>query len=107
MSTSTSAVAATYATPYEARYLASEVEGAEGVVHTHPTSVDAIVPGSGDWAQAARGIPNYVAHGTRSVVVEISGGQVRVRVISGHLSTQERRDVRSRLREFQVSGVGH
>lgn len=59
----------------------------------------------GDWQVPSLGVPNHVAHGTRSVVVEISGGQVRVRVVSGNISNQERQQIQRQSKQFQRQGV--
>lgn len=53
----------------------------------------------------AQGVANYVAHGKRTVVVEISGGQVRARVVAGSLTAEEKRDLQQRLNEFQSKGA--
>ena len=83
----------------------SEVAGAEAIVHTHPTNGTEITPGNEDWQAPARGLPNYIAHGERSVVVEISGGQVRVRVVSGSVSRSERSQIQDQANRFQRQGV--
>ncbi len=82
--------------------------GAAAVAHTHPPDErNTPLPGSGDWQLPSRGIPNYIVYGNSVVaVVEISGGQVRVRMIEGNLSDLGRSsDIRSRLNDFQGLGT--
>jgi hypothetical protein len=100
-------IATTSATPSSASFPASAIAGAEGAVHTHPTNATEITPGNGDWQVPSRGVPNYVAHGTRSVVVEISGGQVRVRVVAGNINNSERQQIQRQTNRFQRQGVNH
>ena len=101
---STSNVPLTDSGPSHAAFKPSEVAGADGVIHTHPTDANTIVPGAGDSAVPEMGIPNYIAHGTSVIAVEISGGQVRGRVVSGKIGSDDRRGLRSRLNEFQRRG---
>jgi len=101
---STSNVPLTDSGPSHAAFKPSEVAGADGVIHTHPTDANTIVPGAGDSAVPEMGIPNYIAHGTSVIAVEISGGQVRGRVVSGKIGSDDRRGLKSRLNEFQRRG---
>jgi hypothetical protein len=97
----------TSATPAGISFPMAAIAGAEAVEHTHPTDVAQITPGPGDWQGPARGYPTYVAHGTRSVVVEISGGQVRTRVTGGNLTSSERHQIQRRMNEYQGHGESH
>ncbi|WP_017931466.1 RHS repeat-associated core domain-containing protein [Robiginitomaculum antarcticum] len=101
----TSNVPLTSSSSSSAAFKPSEVAGADGVVHTHPTNKNTPVPGAGDSQVPEMGIPNYIAHGSNTVIaVEISGGQVRGRVVSGKLGSTDRKALRSRLNQFQRRG---
>ena len=89
------------ATPTSAEFAFAEVATATAVGHTHPTDGNTIVPGTGDAGVVNRGIPNFVMHGQRVVVVEVSGGQFRARVTSGSVTGAERRLIQQRLNQFQ------
>lgn len=87
-----------------------EAKGAAAVEHPHILSNGASRrPGPGDWTvPAGIGAPNYVEQNGGSVVLEISGGQVRIRVISGgDLSrvTGEYQEAQKQLNQFQEFGV--
>ena len=104
-STSMSQIPLLNSTPTSAEFNSSEITGADAIVHTHPTNSATPVPGNSDWQAPAMGIPNYVAYGDSVVIaVEISGGQIRARVTSGSINTQQKRDVRSQLNRFQRQG---
>ena len=104
-STTTSQVSLLNSSPNSAEFNSSEIAGADAIVHTHPTDSATPVPGDSDWQAPAMGIPNYVAYGDSVVIaVEISGGQMRARVTTGSLNTQQRRDIRSQLNGFQRQG---
>jgi len=98
----TSNVPLTDVGPSHAKFDPAEIAGAVGIVHTHPTKENSIIPGKGDSRVPELGIPNYIAHGTSVLAVEISGGQVRARVISGNV--KDKSALRSRLRNFQSKG---
>jgi RHS repeat-associated protein len=100
-------VPVTNATPWGATFKPADIAGAEAINHPHPTSATTIVPGPGDWQAPALGVPNYVAHGVRTVVTEISGGQVRIRTITGPITATERQAMRTRANEFQRHGRSH
>ncbi len=106
-SPTTSPIATTNATPNSASYPSAAIAGAEATVHTQPTDANGITPGRGDWQPTAQGVPNYVAHGTRTIVVEVSGGQVRVRVVQGSITYAERTQIRNALNGFQRLGISH
>ena len=91
--------------PSHALFNFSDVAGADAVVHTHPTDVNTAVAGDGDIdLPSLRGIPNYVAHGTTTIAIEISGGQVRARVVSGSLASTDRSALKTQLNSFQKQG---
>ena len=91
--------------PSHALFNFSDVAGADAVVHTHPTDVNTAVAGDGDIdLPSLRGIPNYVAHGTTTIAIEISGGQVRARVVSGSLASTDRSAFKTQLNGFQKQG---
>ena len=85
----------------------SELKGADAFGHSHPETVNASEsqtglirgpgtdganhgPGDGG-ATLQAGIPGYITHQGRTLVIEVSGGQARVRVISGSVNRIERR----------------
>jgi RHS repeat-associated protein len=99
----------TSATPSSASFPATEIQGAGAMVHTHPTDSAGAVPGgdsgNGDWQAPALGVPNYAVHGSKTAfAIEISGGQIRVRVVKGSLSSAEQRVLRQRLNSYQRAG---
>jgi hypothetical protein len=98
-------IATTSATPTSARFPAAAIAGAEAMIHTHPTNAAMIVPGGGDWQAPALGVPNYAAHGQRAIVVEISGGQVRIRVVAGAVTPAERFQLKNVVNSYQRQGV--
>jgi uncharacterized protein (DUF1684 family) len=77
------------------------------VIHSHPNNDDyGIEPGyrdenRGDHVAVERGQPNYITRDGTVIVVERSGGQYRVRVVDGRVSSRDRREIRSRLNDFQ------
>jgi len=79
--------------------------GAHALVHTHSTLFSDILPGPRDWEPAALGLPNYVMFDERALVVEVSGGQVRARIIAGRLDSRERRLLLAVLSRFQEHGA--
>ena len=102
---STSNVALTDAGPDFAEFSASDVAGADAAIHTHPTDTTTAVPGKGDIdLPSLHGIPNYISHGTTVIAVEISGGQVRGRVVSGSINSNDKRGLKSTLNQFQRKG---
>lgn len=97
------------ATPSSANFQTSEIEGADAMVHTHPTNETSPVPGgdskSGDWQAPGMGIANYAVHGSKTVIaVEISGGQIRARIVKGRSSSSESRALRQPLNRYQQAG---
>ena len=50
------------------------------------------------------GRPNYIYQNGRVVVVEKSGGQFRVRGVSGSMARNERREIKRSLNKFQRRG---
>src|SRR5262249_47572365 len=95
----------TSATRDSARFPVSAILGAGAMVHTHPTSSTDIPPTEADATVTIYGVPNYVAHGKRSVVVEVSGGQARVRVIFGDFTSNEESEILKNLMRFQTYGA--
>lgn len=79
----------------------------EAIVHSHPNNSDyGVEPGyhgsgKGDHVAVEGGYPNYITRDGDVVVVERSGGQYRVRVVSGNISPSEARAIKSALRELQ------
>lgn len=84
--------------------------------HSHPEDVsaarsvsgkpgsDGANPGPGDGAATIKaGIPNYITHQGRALVVEVSGGQARVRLVAGSINKIERAKIMERLRAMQRS----
>jgi hypothetical protein len=66
------------------------------------------VPAPHDHKVLAAGYPLYIlvqdgSETKRIIVLEISGGQFRIRLTQGELSADEQRDIRARLNEFQES----
>jgi hypothetical protein len=85
---------------------AAALDGAGALVHTHPRADGEPLPGDEDWQAPALGVPNYIAYGRRVLVVEISGGQFRARVVAGSLSAAERADLVDQLDLFQRETEG-
>lgn len=97
----------------------SELKGADAFGHSHPENVnaseggvglikgpgtDGANPGPNDGnATLQAGMPNYITHQGRTIVIEVSGGQARVRVVSGKINSIERRHIIRRLRSMQRS----
>ncbi|SER89982.1 RHS repeat-associated core domain-containing protein [Sphingobium sp. YR768] len=95
----------------------SELAGADAFGHSHAEDVNAteaqqgIVsgpgtdganPGPGDGAATLQaGIPNYITHQGRTIVIEVSGGQARVRVVGGQVNRTEQQKISQRLRSMQ------
>lgn len=97
----------------------SELIGADAFGHSHPENVDASEggvglvkgpgtdganPGPNDGSTALQaGMPNYITHQGMTIVIEVSGGQARVRVVSGKINGIGRRHINRRLRSMQRS----
>ena len=98
-------------------YGPNELKGADAFGHSHDEAVsaseikngahsapatDGANPGPGDGAATLQaGIPLYITHQGRVTVIEVSGGQARLRVVSGELNKTERRIAIQRLKEMQ------
>lgn len=82
-------------------------EQTEAVIHSHPNNSEyGIEPGyrdssRGDHIAVESGQPNYITRDGTVIVVERSQGQYRVRVVSGTVDARDRREIRSRLNDFQ------
>jgi RHS repeat-associated protein len=82
----------------------------DAVGHSHPDEGSApnVTPfivnkTLGDHVQVGAGRPNYVVNSGLTVVLERSGGQFRVRVISGTLTTSQRSSIINNLNTMQSS----
>lgn len=74
---------------------------ADAVVHSHPEEGGELAPGPKDDQVVQNGRPNYIYHKGRIAVVEISGGQYRLRVIQSYPTPREDGRIVSRLNKFQ------
>jgi RHS repeat-associated protein len=61
---------------------------ATAVGHSHPERGGSATPGPGDDSVVNGGRPNYIYQNGRVVVVERSGGQYRVRVVNGSMTSR-------------------
>jgi len=100
------------------KFSKSEMSGADAFRHSHPENVEASPrqkgplvrgpgkdganPGPGDGAATIQmNKPNYITHQGRTIVIEVSGSQARVRVVSGTLNKTEIKKVKARLNSMQ------
>ena len=100
------------------KFPSGSLTGAEAFGHSHDKTVsatpkepmlgtsnpgaDGANPGPGDGkATIEAGKPNYIIHDGRVLVIEVSGGQARVRVISGSQNSIERKKTRQSVNDMQ------
>ncbi len=95
----------------EVEFKRSELQGAAAFGHGHRNNIEATStrggadganPGPGDGLAAANaGIPNVVIHNDTKIIIEVSSGQARVRILGGSLTRIERRKTQRFLNTFQ------
>jgi hypothetical protein len=62
-----------------------------------------IVPAANDYKVLVAGFPFDIVNDSRIAALELSNGQVRLRMVQGTLTPEELKPVQNRLDEFQIA----